>query len=301
MNKYRPLTDDEIITLEENGCTAEDWTCVSVDDDFNPVYIKDVMFYGTVNLGVFERNIELTGGFMRHSGIRNATLRNVTIGDNCLIENIGNYINNYVIGDECCICNVSTIETTAEATFGEGNTISVLNEAGKGNVVLFRGLTSNIAALMVVHSDDKELSTTLRTMIKDDISYRSGDCGTIGSRVRIVNTTEITNTNISDNCEVNGACRLSDCTLTAEPDDSVYIGSGVICENSIIADGSSILNSAKQTVCFSPIHTWPTAKPAQPFAVRSQRPTIRARYLSAAWCLSITPARRQISVIMLIK
>lgn len=250
MNKYRPLTDDEIITLEENGCTAEDWTCVSVDDDFNPVYIKDVMFYGTVNLGVFERNIELTGGFMRHSGIRNATLRNVTIGDNCLIENIGNYINNYVIGDECCICNVSTIETTAEATFGEGNTISVLNEVGKGNVVLFRGLTSNIAALMVVHSDDKELSTTLRTMIKDDISYRSGDCGTIGSRVRIVNTTEITNTNISDNCEVNGACRLSDCTLTAEPDDSVYIGSGVICENSIIADGSSILNSAKLFSCY---------------------------------------------------
>lgn len=250
MYDYRLLSDEEIGILEENGCTAEDWTSLNVDYDFNPAFIRNVRFYGTVNLGVFEKNIEVTNGFMKHSGISNATLRNVTIGDNCLIENVGCYINNYVIGDECCICNVATMETTAEATFGEGNTISVLNEAGNGNVVLFRGLTANIAALMVAHQDDKDLSAALKTMARNDINQRLADRGTIGNRVRITNTTEITNTNIDDNCEVNGACRLSDCTLAAAPDDSVYIGSGVICENSIIADGSSVLNSAKIFNCY---------------------------------------------------
>ena len=250
MYDYRLLSDEEIGILEENGCTAEDWTSLNVDYDFNPAFIRNVRFYGTVNLGVFEKNIEVTNGFMKHSGISNATLRNVTIGDNCLIENVGCYINNYVIGDECCICNVATMETTAEATFGEGNTISVLNEAGNGNVVLFRGLTANIAALMVAHPDDKDLSAALKTMARNDINQRLADRGTIGNRVRITNTTEITNTNIDDNCEVNGACRLSDCTLAAAPDDSVYIGSGVICENSIIADGSSVLNSAKVFNCY---------------------------------------------------
>ena len=250
MYDYRLLSDEEIGILEENGCTAEDWTSLNVDYDFNPAFIRNVRFYGTVNLGVFEKNIEVTNGFMKHSGISNATLRNVTIGDICLIENVGCYINNYVIGDECCICNVATMETTAEATFGEGNTISVLNEAGNGNVVLFRGLTANIAALMVAHPDDKDLSAALKTMARNDISQRLADRGTIGNRVRITNTTEITNTNIDDNCEVNGACRLSDCTLAAAPDDSVYIGSGVICENSIIADGSSVLNSAKVFNCY---------------------------------------------------
>lgn len=250
MNDYRPLTDDEIITLEEHGCTAEDWTCVNVADDFTPAHIKDVRFYGTVNLGVFEKNVEVSQGFYMHSGVRNATLRNATIGDNSLVENIGNFINNYIIGEECCIRNVCTIETTAEATFGEGNTISVLNEAGSGNVVLFRGLTSNLAALMVNHPEDKELSTSLKAMAKDYVNSRHTDAGTIGDYVRIINTTEITNTNIADNCEVNGACRLSDCTLAAEADDSVYIGSGVICENSIIADGSSVLNSAKLFNCY---------------------------------------------------
>ena len=250
MTTYRPLTDDEIITLEEHGCTAEDWTYVNVADDFTPSHIKDVRFCGTVNLGVFEKNVEVGQDFYMHSGVRNATLRNVTIGDNSLVENIGNYISNYVIGEECCIRNVCTIETTAEATFGEGNTISVLNEAGSGNVVLFRGLTSNLAALMVSRPEEKELSATLKAMAKDYVNSRHSDAGTIGDYVRIINTTEITNTNIADNCEVNGACRLSDCTLAAEADDSVYIGSGVICENSIIADGSSVLNSAKLFNCY---------------------------------------------------
>lgn len=250
MNDYRPLTDEEILSLEDNGCTAEDWTNVCVVDDFRTSHIRDVSFYGEVNLGVFEKNIEVTQGFFKHSALRNATLRNVTVGDNCLIENIGGRINNYVIGDECYISNVCVMETTAEATFGEGNTISVLNEAGSGNVMLFSGLTSNLAALMLNHSADREFVSALRDMVKDDINRRVADIGTIGNGVKIVNSGEITNTHISDNCEVSGACRLSDCTLTSRPEDGVYIGSGVICENSIIADGSSILNSAKLNGCY---------------------------------------------------
>lgn len=250
MENYRLLTDEEIFTLEDNGCMAEDWTSVSVADDFRPAYIRNVNFYGEVNLGVFEKSLEVSGGFSRHSGIRNATLRNVTVGDNCLIENIGNYINNYIIGEECLVCNVCLMETTDGATFGEGNNISVLNEAGSGNVMLFYGLTSNLAALMVRHSADKEFASAIRKIIKEDIGRRVPDVGTIGDNVRIVNTTEITNTNIGDGCEINGACRLSDCTVMAGPADSVYIGSGVICENSIIADGSAVLNSSKLENCY---------------------------------------------------
>ncbi len=250
MDEYRLLTDEEIGILEDNGCQAEDWTSINVAEDFLPTHIINVNFYGIVNLGVFEKNIEVTKGFVKHSGIKNATLRNVTIGDNCLIENVQNYINNYSIGDDCYINNVCLIETTDEATFGEGNTISVLNEAGSGNVILFCSLTSNISALMIRHSADKDFVSAMRKMIKQDIESRIPERGTIGNNVKIVNTTEITNTNISDNCEVNGACRLSDCTITADLYDSVYIGSGVVCENSIIADGSAVLNSSMLNNCY---------------------------------------------------
>ena len=95
MNQYRQLTEQEIDLLESNSCWSEDWTRVLVAEDFRANYFHRVMFYGDIRLGNFEKNVEVSKGFVKHSGINNATLRNVSVGDNCLIENIGNYINNY--------------------------------------------------------------------------------------------------------------------------------------------------------------------------------------------------------------
>ncbi len=250
MDEYRLLTYEEIGILEDNGCTAEDWTAIQVADDFAPTHIRHVAFYGEVTLGVFEKNVEVSPDFRKHSGIRNATLRNVTVGDNCLIENIGNDIDNYHIGEVCYLSNGNTIETTDGATYGQRNMISVLNEVGEGTVILFGGRTSQIAALMVEHIGYKDLINAIRVLVKAEICAKVPEQGTIGDNVKIINTGEITNTHISNDCEINGACRLSDCSIKSIPQANVYIGSGVICENSIIFDGSSILNSAKIENCF---------------------------------------------------
>ncbi len=247
---YRQLTQEEIALLEERGCKAEDWDLVTVAPGFTASYIRNTSFYGEIRLGVFEKEIEVSKGFVKHCGIKSTTLRNVTMGDNCLIENIGNFINNYTLGDECYISNVNTIETTEGATFGEGNLISVLNEVGDGNVMLFDGLTSQLAAFMVKHYRDKELMNQIFALIRKEVEASVPERGTIGNNVKIINTGEITNTHINDCCEISGACRLSDCSIKSIPEASVYIGSGVICENSIIYDGSSILNSVKLENCF---------------------------------------------------
>ena len=248
--EYRQLTQEEIALLEERGCKAEDWDLITVAPGFNASYIRNTSFYGEIRLGIFEKEIEVSKGFVKHCGIKSTTLRNVTLGDNCLIENIGNFINNYTIGDECYISNVNTIETTEGATFGEGNLISVLNEVGDGNVMLFDGLTSQLAAFMVKHYRDKELMRQIFKLIRKEVEASVPERGTIGNNVKIINTGEITNTHINDDCEISGACRLSDCSIKSIPEASVYIGSGVICENSIIYDGSSILNSVKLENCF---------------------------------------------------
>ena len=247
---YRKLTNEEINILEDRNCWAEDWNSINVSDDFKPKYMHRVMLYGEVNIGAFEKNVEVSRDFWKHTGINNATLRNVTVGDNCLIENIGNYINNYTIGNDCYISNISTIETTEGATFGEGNLISVLNEVGDGNLVIFKNLNSQFAAFMVKHFHDKELKIAIRRLIREEIEATAPERGTIGDRVKIVNTKEITNSIIYDDCEINGAARLSDTTILSSPDANVYIGTGVICENSIISDGSSIINSVKIMDCF---------------------------------------------------
>ena len=250
MNDYRPLTSEEIEVLRSNDCWAEDWTSINVSEDFKTNFMHRVMLYGEVNIGAFNKNVEVSQGFVKHSGINNATLRNVTIGDDCLIENVGNFINNYNIGDDCYISNISTMETTEGATYGEGNLVSVLNEVGEGNVILFSDLNSQLAAFMVKHFSDKELKEKIRQLIKTDIDNKMPERGQIGNNVKIVNTKEITNCVINDLCEVNGASRLSDCTLLGSVHGNVYIGTGVIIENSIIAEGSSVINSVKIQDCF---------------------------------------------------
>ena len=249
--QYRSLTFEEIEILESNSCWAEDWSRVEVaEDGFQAKFFHRVMFYGDVQLGSVQKEVEITKGFVKHSGINDATLRNVTIGNDCLIEKVGNYINNYTIGDDCLISNISVMETTEGATYGEGNLISVLNEVGDGNVIFFHDLNSQFAAFMVKHFNDKDLKNAIRRLVKEEIARTNPERGTIGNNVKIVNTREITNTVIQDDCEISGASRLSDCTILSSEYASVYIGTGVICENSIISDGSSIVNSVKMQDCF---------------------------------------------------
>ena len=175
MSNYRQLTQTEIEVLENNVCWAEDWQRVMVAEGFKPYNFHRVIFYGDIRLGEFNKTVEVTKGFFKHSGINDATLRNVTVGNDCLIEKVGNYINNYTIGDDCYISNICTLETTDDATYGEGSIISVLNEMGDGNVIIFRELNSQMASFMVKHNRDKVLKQTW-------MAKMGGDCLFISAR-----------------------------------------------------------------------------------------------------------------------
>lgn len=228
----RSLTENEITILSNQGCIAEDWSTIQVADEFNPKHINNVEFYGQVTLGVFQKDVEVAPGFTKHSGIHYATLRNVVIGNDCLIEHVG------------------FINTTTDATFGQGKVIAVLNEVGDGNVMIFDGLNSQLASLMVKYEHDKQFTQTIRSLIQKKIEQASLPLTTIGNDVRITHTTGIINCHISDGCQIDGALRVQDCTLKSMPGAVVKIGVGVICENSVIYNGSSVLNNAKLENCF---------------------------------------------------
>ena len=106
MKDYRQLTTAEREQLERQGCRADNWQNVLVKDGFDPAYVSDARFSGTVKMGVFAREIEVPGGLKFHSGIYRATLHNVEVDDDCYLCNIHNYIANYRIGHDTCIENV---------------------------------------------------------------------------------------------------------------------------------------------------------------------------------------------------
>ena len=245
----RSLTIDEITILEKNRCQADDWTRISVAEDFSPETLYSVCFYGEVSLGVFDKQIMVEDGFLRHTGIRNATLRDVSIGDNCLIENIGNYISRYDIAEETIITNVGTIATTDGATFGQGNRVAVLNEAGKPNVLLYDSLTSQMASLMTRYAETDVERNAIMDIVAKHVAEHLPKRGTIGYRVKITNTREIVNTIVDDECEINGASSISETTLKGSQEASVFIGHDVICENSIVQPGASVVEGAKLSNC----------------------------------------------------
>ena len=162
MKEYHHLTNQQIESLKKNDCWAQDWNDIKVTADFDTSRCHRVQFYGWARLGSGDGTVEITEGFVKNCGIYNATLRNVTIGDNCLVENIGNYMNNVSVGDGCYISNVSTIDTMGDPNYGQGHTIAVLNEVGDGNLLLLNELNSQLAALMVKHSDNKPLMEAIK-------------------------------------------------------------------------------------------------------------------------------------------
>ena len=247
----RSLTLEEINQLEANRCHAEDWGNIAVAEDFDARHVQDVNFYGEVTMGLFEKSIELTDGLAVHSGIRHATLCNVSVGDNCLIENIGGYISNYDIADGCYIANVGSMETTAGATFAQGNLIATGNEAGEGNIVMYSGLSSQMAALMVYAEHvDKGLWRQLKQMARKQAQTCIPARGQVGYGAKIIHTQEVVNTLVGDDCEVCGAALLCDCTLTGITEAGSYVGHGAVCKNSIIAAGSVVTDGARIDNCY---------------------------------------------------
>lgn len=151
------------------------------------------------------------------------------------------------IGRGVSINNVGIIRTTDGATFGEDNLISVKNETGNGNVVIYSGLTSQTAAMMVraAEKEDHELFNKLRHMATLYAKEVMPACTTIGDNATIMDCRELTNVMIGDECELCGASRLIDCTLSSTPDAAIYIGDDVIMENVVAQAGSTIVDGAK--------------------------------------------------------
>ena len=189
MNKnYRSLTDVEIEQLQLQGCRAENWKHVQVAESFTPDNLFQVSFYGQVRLGVFDDELEISNRIRRRAGIRNVELRNVTVGDNCLIENIGSYISDYEIGNGCYISQVGVMEITGKTRFGNGVEIHVLQEVGDDlTITLHQELTAQEVYTAVNYPEWNR--TVLKRLIRNE--YAPVYTGTIGNSVRIVNVGEV--------------------------------------------------------------------------------------------------------------
>ena len=250
MINFRSLTDEEINRLESQLCSASDWKDVRVAERFTPDYVHHAHFSGKVCLGVFEHEFTLPGGICKHSGLSYVTLHNVTVGDNCCIENVKNYIANYEIGAYTFIENVDIILVDRKSRFGNGVEVSVLNETGGREVMIHDRLSAHQAYIMALYRHRPQLIERMKALVEAYADEHASDRGTIGSHVTIVNSGYIKNVRIGDYCEIEGAGRLKNGSINSNVDDPVHIGYGVVCDDFIISSGSHIEDGTMMTRCF---------------------------------------------------
>ena len=250
MKNYRKLNIAEINQLTTQFCTAEDWSKINVVEGFSPDHITHTRFSGEIELGIFEKEMELPGGLKKKTGLHHVTLHNCSIGNNSLIENIPNYIANYRIGSDCFIQNVNLILTEGESCFGNNTEVSVLNETGGREVPIYNRLSAQLAYIIAMYRHRPDLIARLREMIEAYSLAQKSCYGKIGNGVHIVNTGTIRNVCIGDYCQIDGTSRLENGSINSNREAPVYIGPNVTAEDFIVSSGAHISDGVVMSRCF---------------------------------------------------
>ncbi len=247
---YRHLTEDEVLQLKSQSCLADDWRKVWVAEKFTTEYVHHTRFSGEVRLGVFETEFLLPGGIRKHAGLRHVTLHHVTVGDNCCIENVQNYIANYEIGHDTFIENVDIMLVDGISKFGNGVEVAVLNETGGREVLINDKLSAHLAYITTLYRHRPDLIARIKAITDFYSNKHASAVGTVGSHVMILNTGSIKNVRVGDYCRISGTCRLYNGSINSNEEAPVHIGDGVICDDFIISSGSSVDDGAMLTRCF---------------------------------------------------
>lgn len=250
MREYRVIERSEIERLEKQGCVCDNWGELFVGEGFITDNIRDVHFSGKVYLSKMSVEFSLPGGVTKKPGIRNARLHNVTVGEECCIENIHNYIANYTIGKGCCIENVDRIVTEGLSLFGNGTEVAVLDETGGREVLIHDKLSSQFAYIMTLYRHRKELIDRLKKLVKFYSDKHSSEIGTIGDYVSITNTGLIKEVKIGEYTHIEGAQLLINGSINSNRHAPVYIGHGSYCKDFIISSGATIDSGATIERCF---------------------------------------------------
>ncbi len=243
-NSHRPLTEAQIDALQTQGCTSQNWSQVTVTEDCDTDPLQHVEFIGEVQIGNLSGTLRTPQDLVKPCGIYHATLINCTVGDGCRIANVGVHIANYRIEAHVCIENVGLMQTHPGARFGNGIEINSLNEAGGREIVLFDKLSSQYAYMMCLHRYRPRMVAKLKSMALDYAQSVTSDYGSVGSHASILSAKEIVDVNVGPWARIHQTSSLRNGSVLSCEAGPTRIGTDVIAEDFIVAEGSSVTGGA---------------------------------------------------------
>ena len=248
--KYRHLTQDEINELIKNNCRCNEWNDIMVASNFTCDNIRNVNFSGKIKLGVFNKKDIVLDGIVKHPGIYNASINNCTIGNDVYINQVRNYISNYIVEDNVIIEDVDILSVNEESTFGNGTVVSVLCETGGRDIKICDFLSAQIAHVYAMYRDRTQTIAKLDGLVDAYAESVRSSVGRIGNNSMIVSTRMINNTKIGPYSHIVGASRLNNVSINSRKEAPTFIGNGVIIKDSIISTNCEVYDNALIYNCF---------------------------------------------------
>lgn len=255
----RHLTKDEIKILKENRNhnLDESWQNILVEEgegNFDPTLIANCFFSGYIVIGKLRLVFLHWNDLRLGAGIRNSKLKDIIIGDDCVIYNV-NYFENYRLGNRVILFNISEICCTNHSKFGNGILkkgetedkrmwIGVANENDGRRILPFESMIAGDAYLWSHYRDDSEL---LQRFVELTENGNTGELNTIGfidDDTVIKQTNIIKDAKIGKSVYIKGALKLKNITILSSEEEPSQIGEGVILVNGIMGYGTHVFYSA---------------------------------------------------------
>jgi hypothetical protein len=250
--EVRPLTPDEVRTLQAAGCTAASWDSVRIPVEGADVSrYRDVRFSGSVRLGAFTREAARPDGFDVPLGVYRAHLHDCTLGSDVRICNIGSYVASVDIGDDAIVENVDLLITESESDFGNDVRARVVNEGGGREVRLFDRLSAQIAYVLAMYRHRPATVAALETLVEEYVAgHVRSRRGSVGAGARVTNNQTLVNLRIGPHARVKGVRRLRNGSVLSCKAAPTFVGDGVLAEDFIIHSGAQVDDGAILDRCF---------------------------------------------------
>lgn len=253
--KFRNLTQEEIKILVRNDNYSNNWDHVLVTDKFIPEQIQHSKFYGLVRIGDMD-DVYLNFRDLRlPCGIYNSTIVSSDFGSVVAIHNV-RYMAHFIIGDEVMLANISEMETSSSAKFGNGILktddveerrirLELCNENGGRSVLPFDGMQAGDVYLWSRYRDDQELQGRFQEMMETQFSPHHGFYSEIGHHSVVKNTHTIKDIKMGSHAYVKGVNKLKNLTVNSSAESYTQIGEGCELVNGIIGYGCRIFYGVK--------------------------------------------------------
>ncbi len=240
---HRKLTNSEITALQNQGCFSSDWSTIEVSESFSTDAVHQVRFVGAVKLGKLGGPLQTKSGETLTSGLYNCKIENCEIGNDILLDNVQE-LKNYRISDSVIMKNVQSIAVNETSSFGNGFEIEVLNEGGGRELKIFDKLSSQLAYMLVTYRHNTGLIKAMNGMIDAYASEVSSNVGSIGNGAQLINCGTISEVNIGEEANIQGASLLKNGTIASTVEAPAFVGQDVIAKNFIILSGSKVDSGA---------------------------------------------------------